>query len=66
MDFAQAYIPHIYLELSMPPSTSKGKPDFVLDANHLHIWPRHDFMLIALPNMVCPWSFLLALSLEAD
>ncbi len=24
--------------------------EFLLDPNHLHIWPRHDFMLIALPN----------------
>ncbi|GAK67823.1 uncharacterized protein PAN0_021c6052 [Moesziomyces antarcticus] len=31
-----------------------GKPGghdaFELDPNHLHIWPRHSFMLIALPN----------------
>ena len=24
--------------------------EFLLDPNHLHIWPRHSFMLIALPN----------------
>ncbi|KDN48491.1 kynurenine 3-monooxygenase [Tilletiaria anomala UBC 951] len=32
---------------------TKRMPDddeFLLDPNHLHIWPRHDFMLIALPN----------------
>lgn len=32
-----------------------GKPGghdaFHLDPNHLHIWPRHSFMLIALPNL---------------
>lgn len=32
-----------------------GKPHdhdaFHLDPNHLHIWPRHSFMLIALPNL---------------
>ncbi|CBQ72521.1 related to BNA4-kynurenine 3-mono oxygenase [Sporisorium reilianum SRZ2] len=32
-----------------------GKPSghdaFHLDPNHLHIWPRHSFMLIALPNL---------------
>ncbi|EUC66128.1 kynurenine 3-monooxygenase, putative, partial [Rhizoctonia solani AG-3 Rhs1AP] len=27
-----------------------GEPTFLLDPNHLHIWPRHSFMLIALPN----------------
>ncbi|GAB00078.1 uncharacterized protein L969DRAFT_97288 [Mixia osmundae IAM 14324] len=47
MDFRQSYIPHGYLELSMP---SSPKGDFLLDHQHLHIWPRHDFMLIALPN----------------
>lgn len=31
----------------MPPSSSGS---WALDPNHLHIWPRHDFMLIALPN----------------
>uniref|UniRef100_V5GM97 Kynurenine 3-monooxygenase n=2 Tax=Kalmanozyma brasiliensis (strain GHG001) TaxID=1365824 RepID=V5GM97_KALBG len=34
---------------------SDGKPGghdaFHLDPNHLHIWPRHSFMLIALPNL---------------
>lgn len=24
--------------------------DFALSPNHLHIWPRHKFMMIALPN----------------
>lgn len=28
-----------------------GHDAFHLDANHLHIWPRHSFMLIALPNL---------------
>jgi kynurenine 3-monooxygenase len=28
---------------------------FAMPPNHLHIWPRHKFMLIALPNKVsCP------------
>jgi len=35
----------------MPAGTdSDGRPTFQLDPNHLHIWPRHSFMLIALPN----------------
>ncbi|KAG9125990.1 kynurenine 3-monooxygenase, mitochondrial precursor [Ceratobasidium sp. 392] len=51
MDFQQEYLPHDYLELSIPPgSDSNGNPTFLLDPNHLHIWPRHSFMLIALPN----------------
>jgi hypothetical protein len=54
MDYQQTYISHEYIELRMPcgPSRSDGKPTFLLDPNHLHIWPRHSFMLIALPNKV--------------
>ncbi|KAH8107036.1 FAD/NAD(P)-binding domain-containing protein [Cristinia sonorae] len=53
MNYEQTYIPHEYLELRMaagPPHTPDGEPTFLLDPNHLHIWPRHSFMLIALPN----------------
>ena len=53
MDFHQEYIPHEYLELKMPAGQDEdGNPTFLLDPNHLHIWPRHSFMLIALPNKV--------------
>ena len=40
-------LPHGYKELAIP-----AGPDgnFQLDPNALHIWPRHGFMLIALPN----------------
>lgn len=53
MDYQQEYIDTGYCELSMPPLIGKhGQPEFALDPNHLHIWPRHTFMLIALPNPV--------------
>ena len=38
---------HVYKELNIP-SCKDG--NFQLDPNALHIWPREDFMLIALPN----------------
>lgn len=38
---------HGYKELSIPP---KGKGEFALEKNALHIWPRGTYMLIALPN----------------
>lgn len=51
MDFQQTYIPHDYLELKMPPAIDDlGLPKYPIDPNYLHIWPRHSFMLIALPN----------------
>ncbi|KAF9928103.1 kynurenine 3-monooxygenase, mitochondrial precursor [Linnemannia zychae] len=51
LDFAQEYIPHGYCELSIPPKVgANGQPEFAMDPEHLHIWPRHKFMMIALPN----------------
>lgn len=51
IDFSQSFIPHAYIELHMPADPSK--PDgYAMDRNHLHIWPRHNFMLIGLPNKV--------------
>lgn len=53
MDYYQEYIPHEYIELKVPTGIGPdGKEFFQLDPNHLHIWPRHSFMLIALPNKV--------------
>lgn len=47
-DYQQYYIDCGYKELSIPP-TAEG--DFALQVNALHIWPRKDYMLIALPNL---------------
>jgi kynurenine 3-monooxygenase len=47
-NFSQEYIAHGYKELTMPPSENG---DYVLPSpNALHVWPRHEFMMIALPN----------------
>jgi len=51
MDFQQEYLRDEYIELKMPAGRdSNGEPVFALDPGHLHIWPRHSFMFIALPN----------------
>lgn len=51
MNYQQEYIPHEYIELRIPAGKGpSGEDTFRLDPNHLHIWPRHSFMLIALPN----------------
>uniref|UniRef100_UPI004047D5D6 FAD-dependent oxidoreductase n=2 Tax=Roseivirga sp. TaxID=1964215 RepID=UPI004047D5D6 len=47
-NFSQEYISAGYKELSMP-ATSDG--DFAMDPKALHIWPRGEYMLIALPNL---------------
>lgn len=45
----QEHYAHQYREILIP--ALKGG-DYALDPNWLHIWPRKDFMLIALPNRV--------------
>ncbi|MCU0330399.1 MAG: FAD-dependent monooxygenase [Candidatus Kapabacteria bacterium] len=47
-DYSQTYLAHGYKELHIPPAADGG---FVLDKNSLHIWPRHSYMMIALPNL---------------
>ncbi|SMG24127.1 kynurenine 3-monooxygenase [Marivirga sericea] len=47
-NYEQYYIPHGYKELSIP-ATEEG--DFAIAPNALHIWPRGQYMLIALPNL---------------
>lgn len=41
------FLDHGYKELHIPPAEDGG---FRLEKNALHIWPRHQFMMIALPN----------------
>lgn len=44
-NYSQEFLSHGYKELNIPPETSS-----VLDKNALHIWPRGEYMMIALPN----------------
>ena len=45
-NFSQDYISAAYKEITLDPKDGRMNP------NWLHIWPRHRFMLIALPNDV--------------
>jgi kynurenine 3-monooxygenase len=45
---SQEYLDYGYKELTIPPGP-EGK--HVLETNALHIWPRGNYMLIALPNI---------------
>jgi kynurenine 3-monooxygenase len=47
-NFSQEYLDYGYKELTIPASPN-GK--HVLETNALHIWPRGNYMLIALPNV---------------
>ncbi len=46
-DYSQSWLEAGYKELHIPPADGGG---FLLEKNALHIWPRHQFMMIALPN----------------
>ncbi|RYY39902.1 MAG: FAD-dependent monooxygenase [Chitinophagaceae bacterium] len=47
-DYQQYYIDCGYKELSIP---AGAEGSFQLEKNALHIWPRKEYMLIALPNL---------------
>ena len=57
--FSQDYLTHGYKELSILP-TKTG--DYKTYKNALHIWPRGDFMVIALPNLDGSFTVTLFLS----
>ena len=59
--FSQTYLDHGYKELEIPPADDGG---FRIEPNALHIWPRHDFMMIALPNPDRTFTCTLFLSFE--
>src|SRR5688572_3299413 len=46
-EVSSVFLEHGYKELHIPPAADGG---FLLEKNALHIWPRHQFMMIALPN----------------
>ena len=65
-DLSQAWLEHGYKELHIPPAVGLKNPVATapgsdLELNALHIWPRHQFMMIALPNF--DWSYTCTLFL---
>jgi kynurenine 3-monooxygenase len=61
--YSQTYMPQSYIELNIP-----ANPDgsHRLEKNALHIWPRRDFMLIALPNPDGTFTCTLFLNYSGD
>jgi len=59
--YSQNYLSHGYKELSILPTEDGG---FRAYKNALHIWPRGNFMLIALPNLDGSFTVTLFLSLD--
>ena len=62
-DYSQHFIPHGYKELSFP---ATGSSDFALEKHALHIWPRGNYMLIALPNLDCSFTVTLFMPFEGE
>jgi kynurenine 3-monooxygenase len=47
-NFSQHYIEHGYKELNIPAGPNGT---WLIEKHALHIWPRHNYMMIALPNV---------------
>ena len=62
-EYSQQYLEHGYKEL-MIPATASG--DFAMEPNALHIWPRGQFMLIALPNLDKSYTCTLFFPFEGE
>jgi kynurenine 3-monooxygenase len=62
-NYNQFYLEHGYKELTIPPLAGGGHR---LEKNALHIWPRGNFMLIALPNADGSFTCTLFLPFEGD
>jgi kynurenine 3-monooxygenase len=60
---AHFYLEHGYKELSIPPDTAGA---LQLEENGLHIWPRKNFMMIALPNTDGTFTCTLFLPFEGS
>lgn len=68
---SQIFLEHGYKELHIPPPSELGKrmtldDPSVLQLNALHIWPRHKFMMIALPNFDGSFTCTLFLSHKGE
>jgi kynurenine 3-monooxygenase len=60
---SQHYLEHGYKELSIPPNSDGS---LQMEKNALHIWPRKNFMLIALPNTDGTFTCTLFLPFEGE
>lgn len=61
--YHQFYIDFGYKELHIPPGKDGS---FLMEKNALHIWPRGNYMLIALPNMDGSFTCTLFFPFEGD
>ena len=62
-NYSQSFLDYGYKELTLPPNADGGH---ALSPDGLHIWPRHDYMLIALPNLDGTFTCTLFLPWEGE
>lgn len=62
-NYSQEYLSHGYKELLIPAAEDGGPK---IDPNHLHIWPRHEHMLIALANQDNSFTATLFLAQQGE
>jgi len=60
-NFSQQYLDYGYKELTIPAMPSGAH---AMDSNALHIWPRGNYMLIALPNIDATFACILFLPFD--
>ncbi|WDE03390.1 FAD-dependent monooxygenase [Thalassomonas viridans] len=63
ISYSMDYMPQTYIELTIP-ANSDGS--FMMEKNALHIWPRKNFMLIALPNPDGSFTCTLFMDLQGE
>ncbi len=61
-NFEQKYLEHGYKELHIPDKNGA----FQMEKNALHIWARHEFLMIALPNFDGSFTCTLFLAFEGE
>ena len=62
-DYSQEFLPIGYKELNIPANTDGTHK---LDKNSFHIWPRGEYMLIALPNLDGSFTCTLFMPFEGE
>lgn len=60
-NYEQKFLEHGYKELHIPPNLTG---EFQMEKNALHIWARHEFLMIALPNFDGSFTCTLFLAFE--
>ena len=67
---SSVFLEHGYKELHIPRNADihvrSPRDAFALEPNALHIWPRHQFMMIALPNFDGSFTCTLFLAKQAE